>query len=165
MSRLKRQLLNIILTLLIRDRRKMQISNIGFWESWRRSQSINRKRVWVQMGGALSGLLPWQHTLHAIEGKKGLEYSIKTYFVVLHCIVLTRLENRNPHLSVPGRFGVGVKAYFVFLRYLVYLNLLHCALIWGLILGPTTFYGRSNSTGESDVTTDKLTTIPKQTAA
>lgn len=61
-------LLNIIFTLLIRDRRKMQISNIGFWESWRRSQSINRKRVWAQMGGALLGLLPWQRTLHAIEG-------------------------------------------------------------------------------------------------
>ncbi|KAG8015164.1 Transmembrane channel-like protein 7 [Nibea albiflora] len=93
-----------------RERRKMQISNIGFWESWRRSQSINRKRVWMQMGEALSSLLPWQHTLHAIEGK----------------------------------FGVGVKAYFVFLRYLVYLNLLHCALTWGFILGPTVFYGRSS---------------------
>ncbi|XP_045904415.1 transmembrane channel-like protein 7 isoform X1 [Micropterus dolomieu] len=94
-----------------RDRRKMQISNIGFWESWRRSQTINRMRIWAQMRGALSGLLPWQNTLHTIK----------------------------------GRFGVGVKAYFVFLRYLVYLNLLHCALIWGFILGPTTFYGRSNS--------------------
>ncbi|XP_029295123.1 transmembrane channel-like protein 7 isoform X2 [Cottoperca gobio] len=95
----------------VRDRRKMQISNIGFWESWRRSQSINRKRVWAQMGGTLSGLLPWQHTLHAIE----------------------------------GRFGVGVKAYFVFLRYLVYLNLLHCALIGGFVLGPTAFYGRGKN--------------------
>ncbi|XP_042341668.1 transmembrane channel-like protein 7 [Plectropomus leopardus] len=94
-----------------RDRRKMQISNIGFWESWRRNQSINRKRVWAQMGGVLSGLLPWKHTLRAIG----------------------------------GRFGVGVKAYFVFLRYLVYMNLLHCALILGFILGPTAFYGRGNS--------------------
>ncbi|XP_070684638.1 transmembrane channel-like protein 7 [Pempheris klunzingeri] len=94
-----------------RDRRKMQINNIDFWESWRQSQSNNRKRVWSQMGGALSGLLPWHHTLHAIE----------------------------------GRFGVGVKAYFVFLRYLVYLNLLHCALIGGFILGPTVFYGRGNN--------------------
>ncbi|XP_051239757.1 transmembrane channel-like protein 7 [Dicentrarchus labrax] len=94
-----------------RDRRKMQISNIGFWESWRRSQSINRKRFWAQMRGALLGLLPWQRTLHAIE----------------------------------GRFGVGVKAYFVFLRYLIYLNLLHCAFIGGFILGPTAFYGRCNS--------------------
>ncbi|XP_035039734.2 transmembrane channel-like protein 7 isoform X2 [Hippoglossus stenolepis] len=94
-----------------RVRRKMQISNIGFWESWRRSQSINRKKVWVQMGGALSGLLPWQPTLRSIE----------------------------------GRFGVGVKAYFVFLRYLIYLNILHCALIGGFILGPSTFYGRGNS--------------------
>ncbi|GAA6220228.1 transmembrane channel-like protein 7 [Lates japonicus] len=93
-----------------RDRRKIEISNVGFWESWRRSQSINRKRVWAQMGEVLSGLLPWQHTLHTIE----------------------------------GRFGVGVKSYFVFLRYLIYLNLLHCALIWGFILGPTTFYGRRN---------------------
>ncbi|KAG7485437.1 transmembrane channel 7 [Solea senegalensis] len=93
-----------------RIQRKMQISNIGFWESWRRSQSINRRRVWEQMGGALSGILPWQHMLHAIE----------------------------------GRFGVGVKAYFVFLRYLIYLNLLHCALVWGFILGPTVFHGRSN---------------------
>ncbi|KAA8595165.1 hypothetical protein FQN60_012300 [Etheostoma spectabile] len=94
-----------------RDRRKMQVSNIGFWESWRRSQSINWKRSWEQMGGTLSGLLPWQGTLHVIA----------------------------------GRFGVGVKAYFVFLRYLVYVNILHCAIIWGFILGPTTFYGRSNS--------------------
>uniref|UniRef100_A0A4W6CAE3 Transmembrane channel-like 8 n=1 Tax=Lates calcarifer TaxID=8187 RepID=A0A4W6CAE3_LATCA len=60
----------------------------------------------------------------------------------------------------PGRFGVGVKSYFVFLRYLIYLNLLHCALIWGFILGPTTFYGRRNGSGESAVMTDysKFTT-------
>uniref|UniRef100_A0A3P8T962 Transmembrane channel-like protein n=1 Tax=Amphiprion percula TaxID=161767 RepID=A0A3P8T962_AMPPE len=90
------------------EKRKMHISNIGFWESWRRSQIISRRRVWAQMGEALSSLLPWRHTLHIIE----------------------------------GRFGVGVKSYFVFLRYLVHLNLLHCALIWGFILGPTTFYGR-----------------------
>ncbi|XP_041642293.1 transmembrane channel-like protein 7 [Cheilinus undulatus] len=94
-----------------RDRRKMQRSSIGFWESWRRSQSINRKRVWAQMGGTLSSLLPWQQTLRAIE----------------------------------GRFGIGVKSYFIFLRYLIYLNLLHCALISGFILGPTAFYGRGNN--------------------
>ncbi|XP_022063449.1 transmembrane channel-like protein 7 isoform X1 [Acanthochromis polyacanthus] len=94
-----------------RERRKMQISNIGFWESWRRSQIISRRRVWAQMGEALSGLLPWRHTLHIIE----------------------------------GRFGVGVKSYFVFLRYLVHLNLLHCALIGGFILGPTIFYGRGSN--------------------
>lgn len=34
------------------------------------------------------------------------------------------------------------------------MNLLHCALILGFILGPTTFYGRSNSSGESAVTRD-----------
>ncbi|XP_026214982.1 transmembrane channel-like protein 7 [Anabas testudineus] len=87
------------------ERRKMQLSNIGFWESWWKNQSIKRKRAWAQMGEALSGLLPWQHTLHVIEGK----------------------------------FGVGLKAYFVFFRYLVYLNLLHCIFICGLILGPTVF--------------------------
>ncbi|XP_074555085.1 transmembrane channel-like protein 7 isoform X2 [Halichoeres trimaculatus] len=95
----------------VRDRRKMQRSNIGFWESWRRSQSINRKRVFAQMREVLLRLLPWQHTLHTIE----------------------------------GRFGVGVKSYFVFLRYLIFLNLLHCALVSGFILGPTAFYGRSNT--------------------
>ncbi|CAJ1053728.1 transmembrane channel-like protein 7 [Xyrichtys novacula] len=94
-----------------RDRRKMQRNNIGFWESWRRSQSINAKRIWAQMGGALSSLLPWRRTLHAIE----------------------------------GRFGVGVKSYFIFLRYLICLNLLHCALISGFILGPTAYYGRSKN--------------------
>ncbi|XP_060906344.1 transmembrane channel-like protein 7 isoform X1 [Labrus mixtus] len=113
-----------------RDRRKMQRSKIGCWESWRRSQNITTKRVWAQMGGALSGLLPWQHTLHTIE----------------------------------GRFGFGVKSYFVFLRYLIYLNLLHCALISGFILGPTAFYGRGNSSGKSAVITDftKFTTIQCQ---
>ncbi|XP_065809242.1 transmembrane channel-like protein 7 isoform X2 [Labrus bergylta] len=50
-----------------RDRRNMQRSKISCWESWRRSQNIATKRVWAQMGGALSGLLPWQHTLHTIE--------------------------------------------------------------------------------------------------
>ncbi|XP_028262103.1 transmembrane channel-like protein 8 isoform X2 [Parambassis ranga] len=94
-----------------RDRRNMQISNIGFWESWRRSQSISRRRVSAHISESLSGLVPWRHTLHTIE----------------------------------GRFGVGVKAYFVFLRYLVYLNLLHCTLICGFILGPTAFYGRSKN--------------------
>ncbi|KAK7930241.1 hypothetical protein WMY93_006636 [Mugilogobius chulae] len=47
--------------------------------------------------------------------------------------------------KIESRFGVGVKAYFVFLRYLVYLNLLLCALIGGLILGPK-FYGTDVNT-------------------
>uniref|UniRef100_A0A3Q3B8G9 Transmembrane channel-like protein n=1 Tax=Kryptolebias marmoratus TaxID=37003 RepID=A0A3Q3B8G9_KRYMA len=100
-------------------RRKMQISNIGFWESWRRSQANNRRRVWVQMGEVATGLLPWRHTLHKIQGK----------------------------------FGVGVKAYFIFLRYLIYLNLLHCLLIGGFIIGPTLYY--SNRT-ENDSVLDTL---------
>ncbi|KAM9857212.1 transmembrane channel-like protein 7 [Aulostomus maculatus] len=94
-----------------RDRRMMETCSIGCWESWRQNQSINTKRVWAKMGGAIKSLLPWQHTLHAIEGK----------------------------------FGIGVKAYFVFLRYLVSLNLLHCAVVGGFILGPTAFYGRGNN--------------------
>lgn len=49
-----------------------------------------------------------------------------------------------------ARFGVGVKSYFVFLRYLIYLNLLHSVLVGGFILGPTAFYGR-NSSGEIDI--------------
>lgn len=90
----------------VRDVRKMQKTTIGFWASWRRSQSINRRRAWEQIGQAVRGLVPWQHTLHIIE----------------------------------GRFGVGVKTYFVLLRYLVYLNLLFCVLIGGFILGPTAVY-------------------------
>ncbi|XP_035993160.1 transmembrane channel-like protein 7 [Fundulus heteroclitus] len=94
-----------------RERRKMHISNIGFWQSWSRSQSISRRRVWAHLRGAGSSMLPWRHTL----------------------------------LKIQARFGVGVKSYFVFLRYLIYLNLLHCALIGGFILGPTAFYGTNNS--------------------
>ncbi|XP_077427906.1 transmembrane channel-like protein 7 [Vanacampus margaritifer] len=93
-----------------RNIRMMQTSSIGFWESWRRSQTTNTKRVWSKVGGAISGLLPWRHTLRVIK----------------------------------GRFGVGVNAYFVFLRYLIYLNLIHCAFIWTFILGPTIFYGGGN---------------------
>ncbi|KAM6972533.1 transmembrane channel-like protein 7 [Aplochiton taeniatus] len=98
-----------------RDRRKLQRHSFGFWESWSRSQSINRKRFWEQVGGAIADLLPWRRTLYAIEGK----------------------------------FGVGVKAYFVFLRYLVYLNLLHCVIIVASILVPTVLYGRGQDIGES----------------
>lgn len=52
-----------------------------------------------------------------------------------------------------------MKSYFVFLRYLIYLNLLHCVLIGGFIVGPSIFY-RSDKYGKSAVTTDgsKLTT-------
>ncbi|XP_030602672.1 transmembrane channel-like protein 7 isoform X2 [Archocentrus centrarchus] len=91
-----------------RERRNLELCNIAFWESWRKTQSSSGKRVREHMREALSGLVPWRHTLRTIE----------------------------------GRFGVGVKSYFVFLRYLIYLNLLNCALIGGFILGPTIFYGR-----------------------
>lgn len=48
-----------------------------------------------------------------------------------------------------------MKAYFVFLRYLVYLNLLHCLFIGGFILGPTFLYGRSIDTSEYAVDVNK----------
>ncbi|KAF6739005.1 Transmembrane channel-like protein 7 [Oryzias melastigma] len=90
----------------IRERRKMQISRIGVWASWRRSHSITCRRWCGHVGEWFSGLVPWKHTLHKIE----------------------------------GRVGVGVKSYFVFLRYLIWLNLLHCALVGGFIVGPTAFH-------------------------
>lgn len=63
-----------------RTRRNMQISNIGFWESWRQSQSSSRKKVWGQIRRALTNLLPWQHTLHSIKGKS-LKIWIKDLFI------------------------------------------------------------------------------------
>ncbi|XP_034043417.1 transmembrane channel-like protein 7 isoform X2 [Thalassophryne amazonica] len=95
----------------VRKRRNMQIKKFGFWESWRQSESIHRKRLWEQMRVFLSDLLLWQRTLHSIE----------------------------------GRFGVGVKSYFVLLRYLICVNLLHCLLICVSIVGPAVLHGRSDS--------------------
>ncbi|XP_048871484.1 transmembrane channel-like protein 7 [Brienomyrus brachyistius] len=91
-----------------RDRRHLQRRSIGCWESWRRSQSIMRRRCLEQMWQFLSELQPWRRTLHTIEGK----------------------------------FGVGVKVYFAFLRYLVYLNLLSCFLTGGLIQAPVIIFNR-----------------------
>lgn len=96
-----------------RDLRHLQTRTVGRWESWKRNQSINRKRLGEQVGEAMSRLLPWSSTLHTIE----------------------------------GRFGVGVKAYFVFLRYLVYLNLLLCLVIGGTILTPTVVYDSDGDRG------------------
>uniref|UniRef100_A0A672KK60 Transmembrane channel-like protein n=1 Tax=Sinocyclocheilus grahami TaxID=75366 RepID=A0A672KK60_SINGR len=87
----------------IRERQPLQRRSIGHWDSWRRSQQKTRRRLKEHVGGAVSGLLPWRHTLHKIE----------------------------------GQFGVGVKAYFVFLRYLLCLNLLYCVIIGGSVLTPT----------------------------
>lgn len=132
-----------------RSRRNMQISNIGFWESWRRSQSNSRRKVWAQIRGALTNLLPWQRTLHSI---KGIILTVLSHLNwMLHLYVWS-----NPEFCLAGRFGIGVKAYFVFLRYLIYLNLLHCALICGFILVPTMIYG--NNYGEPFRTADELST-------
>lgn len=60
--------------------RNMQISNIGFWESWRQSQSSSRRKVWGQIKGALTNLLPWQHTIHSIKGKR-LKLWMKGLFI------------------------------------------------------------------------------------
>ncbi|XP_076879677.1 transmembrane channel-like protein 7 isoform X2 [Brachyhypopomus gauderio] len=87
----------------LRDRRHLERLSIGFWASWRQSQQIARRRLKEQVGRFISGLLPWKHTLHKIE----------------------------------GRFGVGVKGYFIFLRYLLCLNLLTCAIITGFVLIPS----------------------------
>ncbi|XP_056097758.1 transmembrane channel-like protein 7 [Rhinichthys klamathensis goyatoka] len=87
----------------IRERQHVQRRSIGYWDSWRRSQQTTRRRLKEHVGGALSGLLPWRHAIHKIE----------------------------------GQFGVGVKAYFVFLRYLLWLNLLYCVIIAGSVLTPT----------------------------
>ncbi|XP_067288269.1 transmembrane channel-like protein 7 [Pseudorasbora parva] len=94
----------------IRERQNLQRRSIGYWDSWRRSQQTTRRRLKEHVGGVLSGLLPWRHTLHKIE----------------------------------GRFGVGVKAYFVFLRYLLWLNLLYCVIIAGSVLIPTLVYRQTS---------------------
>ncbi|TSL68213.1 Transmembrane channel-like protein 7 [Bagarius yarrelli] len=41
--------------------------------------------------------------------------------------------------NIEGRFGVGVKAYFVFLRYLLFLNFLNCAIIAVSVLSPNLY--------------------------
>ncbi|XP_016105168.1 transmembrane channel-like protein 7 [Sinocyclocheilus grahami] len=96
----------------IRERQPLQRRSIGHWDSWRRSQQKTRRRLKEHVGGAVSGLLPWRHTLHKIE----------------------------------GQFGVGVKAYFVFLRYLLCLNLLYCVIIGGSVLTPTLVFAQNSST-------------------
>uniref|UniRef100_A0A8C2J9U6 Transmembrane channel-like protein n=1 Tax=Cyprinus carpio TaxID=7962 RepID=A0A8C2J9U6_CYPCA len=96
----------------IRERQHLQRSNIDSWDSWRRSQQKTRRRLKEHVGGAISGLLPWRHTLHKIE----------------------------------GQFGDGVKAYFVFLRYLLCLNLLYCIIIAGSVLTPRLVFGHNSNT-------------------
>ncbi|XP_056324123.1 transmembrane channel-like protein 7 [Danio aesculapii] len=95
----------------IRDRQHLQKRSVGSWDAWRRSQQTTRRRLKEHVGRAVSGLLPWRHMIHRIE----------------------------------GQFGVGVKAYFVFLRYLLGLNLLYCVIIGGSVLVPTLLF-RQEST-------------------
>lgn len=48
----------------------MQSGNIGAWESWRRSRGTRCRKLWGQIKDALANLLPWQHTLRSIKGKR-----------------------------------------------------------------------------------------------
>ncbi|XP_030627935.1 transmembrane channel-like protein 7 [Chanos chanos] len=52
---------------------------------------------------------------------------------------------RRTFHKIEGKFGVGVKAYFVFLRYLLFLNLLHFIIIAGTVLIPTVLYDKNVS--------------------
>ncbi|KPP75823.1 transmembrane channel-like protein 7-like [Scleropages formosus] len=61
-----------------------------------------------------------------------------------------QLWGRTLH-SIEGRFGVSVKVYFVFLRYLVYLNLFNCLLTGALIQAPV-FIFRNNIYSSSEQT-------------
>ncbi|XP_043108831.1 transmembrane channel-like protein 7 [Puntigrus tetrazona] len=94
----------------VREQQHLQRHSIGHWDSWRRSQNKTKQRLKEHVGGAISALLPWRHTLYKIE----------------------------------GQFGVGVKAYFVFLRYLLCLNLLYCFIITGSVLTPSLVFRRSS---------------------
>ncbi|XP_066560640.1 transmembrane channel-like protein 7 isoform X2 [Amia ocellicauda] len=47
---------------------------------------------------------------------------------------------------IEGKFGSGVKSYFTFLRYLVYLNMMHCLITGGLLVVPVLLFGRGNET-------------------
>ncbi|XP_072516506.1 transmembrane channel-like protein 7 [Salminus brasiliensis] len=47
--------------------------------------------------------------------------------------------------KIEGRFGVGVKAYFVFLRYLLGLNLLNCIIIGVSVLLPTLYDSKGST--------------------
>ncbi|XP_055358665.1 transmembrane channel-like protein 7 isoform X2 [Betta splendens] len=125
-----------------RERRKMHLQDAGFWKTWWTTQSIKRRRAWEQMSETLSGLLPWQHTLHVIEGRKPAE-SWNLVRAPSHAAAQCCCSPNTDCWCVSGKFGVGVKAYFVFFRYLICLNLLHCAMICGFILGPTALYGSS----------------------
>ncbi|KAJ8263874.1 hypothetical protein GJAV_G00142400, partial [Gymnothorax javanicus] len=59
--------------------------------------------------------------------------------------VTSRLQPWRTTLHIiEGKFGVGVKAYFTFLRYLLYLNLIHGVIISGLTLTPALLYGKNN---------------------
>ncbi|XP_017333815.1 transmembrane channel-like protein 7 [Ictalurus punctatus] len=98
----------------LRNRQHLERCRIDYWESWKRSQEIARRRLREHVGRVVSRLLLWKTTLHNIE----------------------------------GRFGVGVKAYFVFLRYLLFLNFLNCTIIAGSVLSPT-LYIRTKNTNTS----------------
>lgn len=65
-------------------------------------------------------------------------------FVFLRCCV----NLSHGLISSTGRFGVGVKAYFVFLRYLLFLNFLNCTIIAGSVLSPA-LYIRTKNTNTS----------------
>ncbi|TRY82674.1 hypothetical protein DNTS_032603 [Danionella cerebrum] len=95
----------------IRERQQLQRHSIGCWNAWRRTLHIMRRRLMDQAGMVISGLLPWRHTIHKIE----------------------------------GQFGAGVKAYFVFLRYLLALNLLYCVIITAATLTPRFLFGDAQS--------------------
>lgn len=147
-------------SLFLRQVQKMRVPVVSKWGSWRIKQSKTFRHFCEIAKEVLSYLVPWKKGIQKIGGnKKYNSFSIhekchhlfwpghlkKDEHESMNLVRTSKFRllnnvhdyNRVSWLFFVGHFGGGVQSYFLFLRFLVILNLLSFLLIAAFVLIPS----------------------------
>lgn len=142
----------------------MRVPVVSSQQSWRRKKARTLRRIRETVQQSLHFLTLWGRTLQKIGGKYAFEKKKKNHYCQRKLLILQHLMTV---LSVfffaslvigcffypTGNFGGGVQSFFLFLRFLVLLNLVTSLLIAAFVLVPSIIFNSSSSSASASAST------------